>query len=156
MKKTILGSMFLYLGGFIGILIAISTLVLLTILYIADPTESILIPVIIIYTFLTPYLVYLSSKQFIQWIRIDGEYIMSKNIFGTIKKVHIDDIKEVKLMKIDVSTSGSKLKWIVIFTEVDEKMTKGLNEKNSPIYVKYTKKHLKIIEKFLGKPVDRN
>ena len=140
MKKTILGSMFQYFGGFILILIAISTLGLLTILYITDPTESYLIPVIVIYIFLSPYLVYLMSKQFIQWIRIDGEYIMSKNIFGIIKKVHVKDIKEAKLVSINFSSPGSALQWIVLFSDADEKMTKGFTEKNSPIYVKYTKK----------------
>lgn len=155
MKKTILGSMFLYFGGFIAILLLISAIPFFIILYIMDPNVSILIPIIVIYIVVSPYYSYIILKNTIQWIRIDGEYIMSKNIFGTIKKVHVDDIQETKLMRIDVSLPGSKLKWIVIFTDADEKMTKGLTEKNSPIYVKYTKKHLKIIEEFLGKPVDR-
>ncbi len=158
MKKTILGSMFSYIGSSIlALFFLFSTIGLVCPMYIySDPLGfNATTYILIIFIFGTLYFWYIYLKRFLQWIRIDGEYIMSKNIFGIIKKVHVKDIEEAKLVSINFSSPGSALQWIVLFSDADEKMTKGLTEKNSPIYVKYTKKHLKIIEEFLGKPVDR-
>lgn len=84
-----------------------------------------------------------------QWTIIDNKKIRSRNLFGTILEVQWYDIKEVVLVKFNLSGAGTAVKWIVLKDkDEDIKQYNGVMNKNTFITIRYSKRAVRVIRTY--------
>jgi hypothetical protein len=159
MKKIFLNNWYYYFTALILLPLSILGPFLLIYLYIylksiGNPTIDAMIYFIIFVFPLLFYSGYLICKNFIQWTYIDEERIVNRNIFRIIREVTWKDILEIKLLDVNFSTIGTKLKWICLYDNHEGiKESNGIGRKSSYIMIRNTKKNKEIIEHYWGKSI---
>lgn len=100
--------------------------------------------------------VWMVGKFGLQFIVIDKDKIISRNLWSVIRTVNWNDVKSVHLERFGYGTGGVfKFKTIVIDDMNPEHITgNGLNVKHSAIKIEYNKRNINIIKKYWSNEID--
>lgn len=159
MKKIFLNNWFFYFSGTVLSMLIIGTSILMILGYIVskqsnNPTVDVLLYFMIIFIPIGLICEYFIIKYIFQWTYIDNEVIVSRNIFGIIRKIKWNDVVEVKEIDADFSTRGTKLKWICFYdSNKNIKQSNGVAGKNTFVMIRNTNKNKEIIEHYWGKSI---
>ena len=162
-KKTIFTSCIYILEGLILLLFHLALIFLLVIASIQSNNGTASVYMYIVSALTTLGLlctIWVVGQFFIQWVIIDEEKIVARNLFGVISDIRWEEIEKVQ---IDTYTSfGYKIfniKWLVFIDTKNRKSTGyGINYPNSFIKIKYNKKTMQIIKDYIPEklPLDIN
>lgn len=100
------------------------------------------------------FFIIIMGKKMFQWIIIDENHITAKCIYGTIKKIKWDDLKDIVFERFDIGSPGIKSGWFVFVEEGKRLYQKnGVITKDSYITLKSNRKTLETIKCYWNKKI---
>lgn len=153
-KRIFISYWFYFLGGIILVLGSMGLVIfeivqILTISKEVNPTiiySYYFFPLLVLLMF---YMTFIAGYLLFQFIILTEEGIKVKCLWGTIRKLKWEEVKELRLEKFYVSTPGAfTAKWYVFDDGVNRKFTNGIASKKSHITLPYSKHKQKAIEEF--------
>jgi len=148
-KHVFLTSLFYIIGGAILVLFMIAaSVVTLYAIVVAQDNPTIKYAYIFFVICICGVILFVCvfSKTLVQWTIIDKNKIRSRNIFKTILEAQWNDIKEVALVKFNLSGAGTAVKWFVLKDKDEEiKQKNGVMNKDTFITIRYSKRAVRVI-----------
>jgi len=161
MKKIFMNNWYYYFTALILVSLMLFGMIFITYMVLKfdissdDPDNIYSFIMLAIFDVFGPVFIYIMLNNFVQWTYIDDEIIVNRNIFRIIRRVTWNEIIEVKLLDINFSTIGTKLKWICLYDNNEGiKESNGIGRKNSYIMIRNTKHNKEIVEHYWGKSIE--
>lgn len=150
-KKVFIASWFYFYGSFI----ALSMPIILLIWVILDSDNPTLVfgAKIFIYIFMPLTFVFgviILGVTLIQWVTVDEEKIISRNLFKTMRKTKWEELTEIKKVSIGYTPFHPKFKWLVLvdLNGGEINLITPLNIKGKYIKIRNTKRSRNLIKKY--------
>ena len=156
-RKVYFTYLYYMIGGTVGLLMPLLLSIITGYAIVVSPENpTIQYAYIALFIGIIGFILFLNiwGKKMIQWIIIDETYITAKCLFGVIKKVKWDDLKDIIFEKFDIGSPGIKSGWFV-FVEAGKKLYQrnGVITKDSYITLKSNRKTLETIKCYWNKKI---
>lgn len=118
-------------------------------------TLGILIGVIVFAILAMPMAPLIIWKNLIQWTVIDEVGIQCRNPYKVLRKLAWRDVEGIAIMKLNISSPGSGLKWLVFFEkDKDMRLVNGVMSTDTLISIRYSKKNQIWLSQYWTDPIE--
>jgi hypothetical protein len=142
MKKTFWGMIVYAFGIAIGMLVMIFGFVVALVFGVIARNDVAAWGITIISGFTIILLFIVLGYLAIQWVTVDEQKICGRNLFGKLREITWDDVREIRVEKVKYAPAEKPLGWLIFIEKKDpaRRYTGGGMTKKSCIKIIYSRK----------------